>query len=288
MRGGLDDALEKLARRDELRRRAAGEAPGTPPAVTELVEAVAAVVARHPELGITMGVEGAGDPVLLHFADENGIVQVSADNTVASRVAQAAQPPPRHADFDIELDPVEDLYPEQPARQPFDANPRRAADPEERFTDDGGPDLNRQPYRYDAARQYQATGSYEPTPYDSVSDTYYTRSDAYASSSGGYDPVAAEHDDIYGSERRGQHQYTAPAQHAQPAPVRPASAPPAAAQPGPAPAQPTTAQPTTAQPRPLPEPVPLRVDSGATELAAKRLAALLRENPSLLRPAPLD
>ena len=37
MRGGLDDALDKLARRDELRRRAAGEATGTPPAVTELI-----------------------------------------------------------------------------------------------------------------------------------------------------------------------------------------------------------------------------------------------------------
>jgi ABC-type uncharacterized transport system ATPase subunit len=41
VRGGLDDALDKLARRDELRRRAAGEATGTTPAVTELVEAIA-------------------------------------------------------------------------------------------------------------------------------------------------------------------------------------------------------------------------------------------------------
>src|SRR5688572_16407329 len=67
VRGGLDDALEKLARRDELRRRATGEATGTSPAVTELVEAVAAVVAHHPELGVSVGVEGAGDPMLLHF-----------------------------------------------------------------------------------------------------------------------------------------------------------------------------------------------------------------------------
>jgi hypothetical protein len=66
----LDDALDKLARRDELRRRAAGEATGTPPAVAELVEAIAAVVGRNPELGVTVGVEGAGDPVLLHFAVE--------------------------------------------------------------------------------------------------------------------------------------------------------------------------------------------------------------------------
>ena len=102
MRGGLDDALDKLARRDELRRRAAGEATGTPPAVTELVEAIAAVVGRNPELGVTVGVEGAGDPVLLHFAVEDGIVQVSADNSVADRVAEATPTSPRHADFDID------------------------------------------------------------------------------------------------------------------------------------------------------------------------------------------
>ena len=51
MRGGLDDALDKLARRDELRRRAAGEATGTPPAVQELVEAIAGVVGRNPKRG---------------------------------------------------------------------------------------------------------------------------------------------------------------------------------------------------------------------------------------------
>ncbi len=36
-------------------------------------------------------------------------------------------------------------------------------------------------------------------------------------------------------------------------------------------------------PAPLPEPSPLRVDTEETEIAAKRLAALLRDNPSLLR-----
>jgi len=36
-------------------------------------------------------------------------------------------------------------------------------------------------------------------------------------------------------------------------------------------------------PTPLPEPVPLRVSEEETEMAAKRLAALLREDPSLLR-----
>jgi flavoprotein len=104
MRGGLDDALDKLARRDELRRRAAAEATGTPPAVTELVEAIAAVVGRNPTLAVTVGVEGAGDPVLLHFAVDDGVVHVSADNSVASRVAEQSASSPRHADFDIDLD----------------------------------------------------------------------------------------------------------------------------------------------------------------------------------------
>src|SRR5215216_6645190 len=105
---GLDDALDKLARRDELRRRAAGEPTGTPPAVTELVEAIAAVVSRNPKLEVTVGVEGAGDPILLHFAMEDGVVQVSADNSVASRVTDATTTSPRHADFEVE---VEEPYP---------------------------------------------------------------------------------------------------------------------------------------------------------------------------------
>ena len=79
MRGGLDDALERLARRDELRRRTSPDS-STPPAVTELAEAVAAVVARHPDLAITMGVEGAGPPTLLRVAYEDGTVHVSAEN----------------------------------------------------------------------------------------------------------------------------------------------------------------------------------------------------------------
>jgi len=41
-------------------------------------------------------------------------------------------------------------------------------------------------------------------------------------------------------------------------------------------------------PEPLPEPIPLRIDSEETEVAAKRLAALLRDNPTLLRQAPPD
>ncbi|WP_127543942.1 hypothetical protein [Actinoplanes sp. OR16] len=126
----MDDALDKLARRDELRRRASGENPGTPPAVTELVEAIAGVISRHPELGVTVGVEGAGDPVLLHFGFADGVVQVSADNTVAARVAEVPTP---HADFEIDVDP-EPVYAEPAYAEPVYAEPPRAThDDQDRF-----------------------------------------------------------------------------------------------------------------------------------------------------------
>ncbi|MEV4704608.1 hypothetical protein [Actinoplanes sp. NPDC049316] len=215
MRGGLDDALDRLARRDELRRRAAGEATGTPPAVSELVEAIAAVVGRHAELAVTVGVEGAGDPVLLHFAVEDGIVQVRADNSVAHR-----SPEPSRDDY-IDIDPVEEPEPEpytppngysfgSPAAETEPAGSHRYEDP--------------QPH------PFAATPPPEVPP-----------------------------------------QTTHPVQPEQHAPPREPSA--AGPNPGPPPGMPT----------PLPEPVPLRVSEEETEMAARRLAALLREDPSLLR-----
>ncbi|WP_250031647.1 hypothetical protein [Paractinoplanes maris] len=119
MRGGLDDALDKLARRDELRRRATGETPGTPAAVTELVEAVAAVVARHPELGVSVGVEGAGDPLLLHFYLAEGQVQVNAESAAALSPEPTG---PRHADFDLDADDT--------GERPYSAAPYSPAPPE--------------------------------------------------------------------------------------------------------------------------------------------------------------
>jgi hypothetical protein len=217
MRGGLDDALDKLARRDQLRRRAQGDAAGTPPAVNELVEAIAAVVGRNPQLEVTVGVEGAGDPLLLHFAMEDGVVQVSADNSVAARAAEAATP--RHADFEVE--------PEEPYSPPPAYAGQYPADP---------PD-------------------YSPGP----SEAFFT------DPSNGFGPVQQQH-------------------------------PFAAAPPPPIPPQ-TSRAPHIEQhrapeergpvlPEPLPEPVPLRIDTEETEAATKRLAALLRDNPTLLRQAP--
>lgn len=228
MRGGLDDALEKLARRDELRRRAAGEANGTPLAVTELVEAIAAVVGRHPDLGVTVGVEGAGDPVLLHFAVEDGIVQVNADNSVADRVAEAAPTSPRHADFDLEPDesetytPPHGYYFEEPVEHGQDT--RRLHYPE--------------PSDYD---RHAEPAHYEPDPFPPHPFA--------ATPPPEVPPQTSRH--FHAEQHR-------------------------------APEEPSAAQ--RGMPTPLPEPIPLRMDTTQeTELAAKRLAALLRDNPTLLR-----
>ena len=235
MRGGLDDALDKLARRDELRRRAAGEANGTPPAVTELVEAIAAVVGRNPELGVTVGVEGAGDPVLLHFAVEDGIVQVSADNAVADRVAEAAPTSPRHADFDIDLDEP-DAYVE-PNGYPFE-RPAESGQETKRlhYADPGGYDRYAEPVRQ-PAEQFQPH-PFAATPPPEVPPQTTRR--------------------IHAEQHR--------------APEEPSAAQRLAEQQG-----------QRGMPAPLPEPIPLRVDTEETEIAAKRLAALLRDNPTLLR-----
>ena len=249
MRGGLDDALDKLARRDELRRRAAAEAAGTPLAVQDLVEAIAGVVGRHPRLEVTVGVEGAGDPTLLHFFVEDGVVQVNADNSVAHRAADAETTSPRHADFDLEPEePVEEAYappaPEAGAdtrRMRYeDLTPGYAADPFDRPypppEDRGAPEDN--PYLH----PFAAT----PPP-----------------------PVPPQ-----ATQRIRPEHHRAPEE-------------PSAAQRG-ATAAAEQPEPARGMPAPLPEPIPLRVDSEETEMAAKRLAALLRDNPTLLRQAPPD
>jgi hypothetical protein len=285
MRGGLDDALDKLARRDELRRRAAGEATGTPPAVTELVEAIAAVVGRNPKLEVTVGVEGAGDPLLLHFALEDGVVQVSADNSVAARVAEAEPTSPRHADFDIEPEepytPPETTY-AAPPPAPYEARSNSGQDTRRISYDDRD--------RYDPGTGYQATPEYASG-----------RAEAFFA-----DPPTADrrYDSPGRYDERTQAQPTSGAPHpfaaTPPPPVPPQTArrihveqhrateEPSAAQRAPQPRQAEQPPASRGIPEPLAEPIPLRIDTEENEVAAKRLAALLRDNPTLLRQAPPD
>jgi hypothetical protein len=250
VRGGLDDALDKLARRDELRRRAEGGGIGTPPAVQDLVEAIAAVVGRNPALAVTVGVEGAGDPVLLHFAVQDGIVGVTADNSVASRVAEAAPTSPRHADFDIDAEEaVQEAYPYSPAPAPSPAWAPSAASafpdaPAPRAAPDAGQATRRISYDDPAFSAYRS-GTYADSPF-----TSHRRSEP---SDDATRRIYTQHrrsaEDQQATERLSDHRLAD----------------------------------QRVMPTPLPEPVPLKVDTAETELAARRLAALLRDNPTLLR-----
>jgi hypothetical protein len=303
VRGGLDDALDKLARRDELRRRAAGEANGTSPAVQELVEAIAAVVARNPKLGVTVGVEGAGDPVLVHFAVEDGVVQVNVDNSVASRVAEAGPTSPRHADFDIDLDEPQaaasfsEPTPTSPSASAFFAEPAPAPS---REPADAGQETHRISYddhnRYDPGTGYTPSGYAEPADTPTLADPYAERR--------------------YDGHRRYDDDLTEPGLFSESPvfpPVSPGTAsflsqephPFAVTPPPPVPPQ-TPSRPAHAEqhrapeehaardripeqrgmPAPLPKPIPLKIDGAETELAARRLSALLRDNPSLLQQSP--
>ncbi|MEU4419005.1 hypothetical protein AB0F81_00115 [Actinoplanes sp. NPDC024001] len=320
MRGGLDDALDKLARRDELRRRAAGESPGTPPAVTELVEAIAGVVSRHPNLNVTVGVEGAGDPTLLHFAFADGVVQVSADHTVAARAAEA---PPRHADFEIEVEEEEPAAPprgshddqdrfgptdfefsEPPtAERPF-VSPAAAYNQPGATEERPGADAARHAPHPFAAPPPPAVPPHTPHPYASAQQQH-----PYAPVSPS--PVAPPYAEPPRHQappepaapsfpaQRAEPAAPAPpfvAQHPEPATSAPsfvaqhpepaAPAPLFAAQ-HPEPAAPPFvaqhAEPQSGFPEPLAQPIPLQVERPEeTEMAARRLAAMLRDDPTLL------
>jgi len=238
VRGGLDDALERLARRDELRRRTSPEG-STPPAVTELAEAVAAVVARHSDLAITMGVEGAGAPVLLRVAVEDGTVHIAV---TSPEVTATAEPAPI-VDFDFE---AEDAFESEEAFEPEVPEPAPA------WPDSHG-------YAGGSGSPWEPTTVFDPEPepasrFDqperfspSVETTrvmYPQRADGYTG--GAHHHGAAEH----------------------PAAFRPEQPP------------------SPMQPPPLAEPIPFTLEPGQseqTEQTAKRLAALLREHPSLLQ-----
>ncbi|GIM95096.1 hypothetical protein [Paractinoplanes toevensis] len=264
MRGGLDDALDKLARRDELRRRAAGDTSGPSPAVAELVEAIAAVVARHPQLGVTVGAEGAGEPVLLHFFFAEGQVQVSADTAVAP--PESAPPAARHADF--EIDPDEPVAEEQSYYAPppsYDDQDRYGYSPESDT----------------AERRY---GSFDQPP----AEPYYAAAHNVGEDSR---DLGARMRDLGMASRGGP-----PAQPDYPPHPFAATPPP----PVPTAAQESTRrihaadiphqpqpQRATGMPTPLPKPIPLKVERPEeTEMAARRLAALLRDDPSLLNQPP--
>jgi hypothetical protein len=275
VRGGLDDALDKLARRDELRRRVAGE-PITPPAVTALVEEIAAVVGRYPTLAVTVGVEGAGDPVLLHFAVEDGVVQVTADNAVAARVDEAAPGSPRHADFDIDPDDAEEeayqAEPAGPVYRPASYDDRDRYDPGTGYGDLFDPPAEP---GYDHPRRYtddHRESGRRPHPFAATPPPEVPAPHVFAATPPPDVPPRTPR--VFAATPRPD----VPPPRPYPEPYR---------APEDAPGRRLPNQRTVpASPAPLPRPVPLRVDPREADQAAKRLAAMLREDPSLLRQSP--
>lgn len=78
MRGELDDALNRMARMEELqRRRAAEAAPDDRSPVDEVIEAVRRVVAQHPTLRVALWAEdgAAGAGVRVEWSDGGLVVQ---------------------------------------------------------------------------------------------------------------------------------------------------------------------------------------------------------------------
>jgi hypothetical protein len=316
----LDDALSKLARRDELRRRATSEATGTPAAVTELVEAIAAVVARNPRLGVTVGVEGDGDPMVLRFYYEDGQVQVAADNPLT---AQPTDGGPRHADFDVVVgEPVEEV---PPPTYPGGETQRLRQDNQDRYGPTG--------YAYEQPADYYAEpdtaerryGNFDgpPPPRDPGEDSRdlgaRMRDLGMASSGRNSQPPVRDPQSFARDAQppvRDPQSFGRDSQQPEypPHPLAPTPPPPIPAQatrriepeqyraPAEPPASermhPDWADATTrlvppppvesrGMPTPLPQPIPLQVERPEeTEMAARRLAALLRDDPSLLNQRP--
>jgi hypothetical protein len=119
VRGGLDDALERLARRDQLRKRVApSDGPsgdngshgangahgdngshggiGSSGAIGEVVEAVRRIVERHPELSVTVYGEEGEVSAEIRIARREGVVEatvVAAEGPI-SATASVPGPPP--------------------------------------------------------------------------------------------------------------------------------------------------------------------------------------------------
>ncbi|MEV0728797.1 MULTISPECIES: hypothetical protein [Polymorphospora] len=98
MRGELDDALARLARRDELKRRLAAEAPPAPepppPAgptpADEVTAAVREVVSRHPDMAVTLSVHTGASAALLRVQWTAGEVTVTVGPATTDVRAPAA------------------------------------------------------------------------------------------------------------------------------------------------------------------------------------------------------
>jgi hypothetical protein len=93
MRGGLDDALARMARMEELRRRAS-DPPTSPGAVVEeLVQAARRAVGRDRELAITVTVAYRGRTSAVRVENQDGEVAVTV-SPAEPEWPRAVEPPP--------------------------------------------------------------------------------------------------------------------------------------------------------------------------------------------------
>ncbi|MFV2084308.1 hypothetical protein [Micromonospora sp. LOL_021] len=119
MRGDLDDALARLARRDQLQKRVSQGNDRTASAAHEIAAAVRQVVERHPGLTATVHLTHGGQAVQLTVGNRDGRVQVTVDGGTP-----AAGPNPPSGDPAAPGVPTAGRPPEWPPRgQPAQDGP---------------------------------------------------------------------------------------------------------------------------------------------------------------------
>ncbi|WP_326555266.1 hypothetical protein [Micromonospora sp. NBC_01813] len=94
MRGDLDDALARLARRDQLNKRVSQGNDRTASAAQEIAAAVRQVVERHPGLTASVRLVDGGQAVDFTVAHHGGRVQVTVDGPTATGQPPATGRPP--------------------------------------------------------------------------------------------------------------------------------------------------------------------------------------------------
>jgi hypothetical protein len=93
MRDGLDDALARMARREELRRRVSDATASPGVAVEEVVQAARRAVLRDRELALTVTVMYRGRTSAVRVQDEDGEVTVTVAPAGSERVREVGPHP---------------------------------------------------------------------------------------------------------------------------------------------------------------------------------------------------
>jgi hypothetical protein len=91
--GGLDDALARMARREQLRRRAEGGGELARSPVEDLAETLRHLVARHESLSVAVIAQDAGVTWQVRAARTGGEVRISVARVDAVLNGGAHRPP---------------------------------------------------------------------------------------------------------------------------------------------------------------------------------------------------